>query len=128
VVLNTHTLDPTIIVETVRTTRHLMGAVAGDTPYEIISCIPHLEAIFFEASIDLHRIFPDDSVFVLQFAKTQPKNQLDLLFEKGGGPRNLRGFLDELTAADIVTLRASYPLHQLMEFLTKNLKLAIPRP
>ena len=48
VMLDTDTLDPTIIAETIQTTRHLMGAVAGDTPFDIIYCIPHIEVIFFE--------------------------------------------------------------------------------
>jgi hypothetical protein len=99
VMLDTDTLDPTIIAEIVQTTRHLIGAVAGDTAFDIIYCIPHLEAIFFEASVDLQRIFPNfDHVYILQFAKTQPKDQLNVLFEKGGGPRRLNQFLDELTS------------------------------
>src|SRR5438105_1575841 len=73
VMLDTDTLDPTIIAETIQTTRHLVGAVAGDTPFDIIYCIPHIEAIFFEDVAALQRIFPQfGNVFILQFAKTQP--------------------------------------------------------
>src|SRR6266446_5657451 len=71
VMLDTDTLDPTRITETIQTTRHLMGAVAGDTPFDIIYCIPHIEAIFFEDATALQRIFPQfGNVFILQFAKT----------------------------------------------------------
>src|SRR5262249_47449655 len=73
VVLDTDTLEPTIVAETIQTTRHLMGEVAGDTPFDIVYCIPHIEAIFFEDTTALQRIFPQfGNVFILQFAKTQP--------------------------------------------------------
>jgi hypothetical protein len=107
VLLDTDTLDPTIIAERIQTTRYLMAAVAGDTPFDIIYCIPHLEAIFFERTTALERIFPHfDKVFILQFAKTQPKDQLELLFQRGGGPKTLNAFLDQLTSDDVQKLRA----------------------
>jgi hypothetical protein len=125
VMIDTDTLDPTIIAETVGTTRYLMSAVAGETPFEIIYCVPHLEAIFFEAPIDFQRIFPNFSrVFILQFAKTQPKNQLDFLLKEGGGPGNLSDFLNELTADDIVKLQATYQIQHLMAFIKNNRELA----
>jgi hypothetical protein len=125
VVLDTDTLDPTIIAETIQTTRHLMGAVAGDTPFDIIYCIPHIEAIFFEDTTALQRVFPQfDKVFILQFAKTQPKDQLELLFEKGGGPKTLNAFLNQLTSDDVEKLRALYPIQHVMAFITNNTKIA----
>jgi hypothetical protein len=121
ILLDTDTLDPTIIVETVQATRHLMNAVSGGTPFDIIYCVPHLETIFFDASIDYRRVFPDfDVAFILQFAKTQPKEQLSRLLEIGGGPRTLHDFLRSLTADDLVKLRAQYPIHQLISFILKN--------
>jgi hypothetical protein len=121
VLLDTDTLDPTSIVEIVQTTRYLLAAVAGDTPFDIIYCVPHLELIFFEAGLDLKRIFPNyNGVFMLQFAKTQPKNQLELLFEKGGGPRNLRDFLAALTSEDADKLRSVYPIQHLISFVSNN--------
>ena len=125
VMLDTGTLDPTIIAETIQTTRHLMGAVAGDTPFEIIYCIPHIEAIFFEDTTRLQRVFPRFShVFILQFAKTQPKDQLELLFQKGGGPKTLNAFLDQLTSDDVEKLRALYPIQHVMTFITNNAEIA----
>jgi hypothetical protein len=125
VVLDTKTLDPTIIAETIQTTRYLMAAVAGDTPFDIIYCIPHIEAIFFEDTTALQRIFPQfGSVFIRQFAKTQPKDQLEVLFQKGGGPKALNAFLDQLTSADIEKLRASDPIRQVMAFITNNTEIA----
>jgi hypothetical protein len=125
VMLDTGTLDPTLIAETVQTTRYLMGAVAGDTPFDIIYCIPHIEAIFFENTTPLERVFTQfRNVFILQFAKTQPKDQLELLFQKGGGPKTLNAFLDQLTSDDIEKLRASYPIQHVMAFITNNMQIA----
>jgi hypothetical protein len=124
VMLDTDTLDPTIIAETVQTTRHLMAAVAGDTPFDIIYCIPHIEAIFFEDTTALQRLFPHfGNTFILQFAKTQPKDQLELLFQKGGGPKTLNVFLDQLTSDEVEKLRASYPIQHAMAFIRNNTKI-----
>jgi hypothetical protein len=125
VLLDTDTLDPTIIAERIQTTRYLMGAVAGDTPFDIIYCIPHIEAVFFEDTTALQRIFPQfRSVFLLQFAKTPPNDQLELLFQKGGGPKTLNAFLDQPTPDDVEKLRAMYPIPHVMAFITSNTKIA----
>src|SRR5690242_15935279 len=58
VMLDTDTLNPTIISERIQATRYLMGDAAGDTPFDIIYCIPHIEVIFFEDTAALQRIFP----------------------------------------------------------------------
>jgi hypothetical protein len=129
VILDTDTLDSTIIVEMVQTTRHLMAVAAGDTPFDIIYCIPHIEAIFFEDTTALQRLFPHFSnVFILQFAKTQPKDQLEVLFEKGGGPKTLSAFLDQLTSDEVEKLRALYPIPQVMAFITNNMEVAAQQP
>jgi hypothetical protein len=129
VLLDTDTLDPTIIAERIQTTRYLMGAVAGDTPFDIIYCVPHIEAIHFEDTAALQRIFPHfGNVFLLQFAKTQPKDQLELLFQKGGGPRTLNAFLNQLSSEDVEKLRASYPIQQVMAFITHNTEIAASEP
>jgi hypothetical protein len=121
VMLDTDTLDQTIIAERIQTTRYLMSAVAGDTPFDIIYCIPHIEAIFFEDTTALQRIFPHfGSVFIRQFAKTQPKDQLEVLFQKGGGPKTLEAFLEQLTSDDVEKLRALYPIQHVMAFITNN--------
>jgi hypothetical protein len=126
VIFDTDTLDPTIVAERIQTTRYLMGAVAGDTPFDIIYCIPHIEAIFFEDTTALKRIFPQfGNVFILQFAKTQPKDQLELLFQEGGGPKTLNAFLKQLTSDDVEKLRASYPIQHVMAFITNNTKIAV---
>jgi hypothetical protein len=123
--LDTDTLDPTIIAERIQTTRYLMGAVAGDTPFDVIYCVPHIEAIFFEETTTLRRVFPHfDNVFILQFAKTQPKDQLELLFQKGGGPKTLNSFLAQLTSDEVEKLRALYPIQHVMAFITNNAEIA----
>ena len=125
VLLDTDTLDPTIIAETIQTTRHLMGTVAGDTPFDIIYCIPHVEVIFFEDTGLLKRVFPQfDGVFIREFAKTQPKDQLALLFQKGGGPKTLSAFLDQLTSDDVEKLRAASPIRHAMAFIANNSQIA----
>jgi len=125
-VLDTDTLNPTIIAENIQTTRYLMGIVAGDTPFDIIYFIPHIEAIFFEDTTLLRRIFPQfDDVFIRQFARTQPKDQLEVLFQEGGGPKTLNAFLGQLTSADVEKLRSAYPpIQQVMAFVTNNTKIA----
>jgi hypothetical protein len=125
VMLDTDTLDPTIIAEKIPITRYLMAAVAGDTPFDVICCIPHIETIFFEDTTALQRIFPQfDKVFIRQFARTQPKDQLEVLFQKGGGPKTLNAFLDELTSDDVEKLRTSHPIQQVMAFITNNAEIA----
>lgn len=122
VLLDMDTMDPTAIAETVQTTRHLLRSVAGDTPFEVIYCVPEIEIIFFQDSIAFQRIFPQFNLFYIQqFAMTQPKKQLQVLFEKGGGPRNLRTFLNDLTSEEVESLRTMYPVQQLIAFLTSNL-------
>jgi hypothetical protein len=125
VILDTDTLDPTVLAERIQTTRYLMAAAAGDTPFDVIPCVPHMEAIFFEDTTALQRIFPHfGNVFILQFARTQPKDQLEVIFEKGGGPKNLNAFLDQLTSDEVEKLRALYPLQQVMAFIANNTKVA----
>jgi hypothetical protein len=125
VMLDMDTLDPTIVAETIQTTRHLMGAVAGDTPFDIIYCMPHIEVIFFEDTAMIQRIFPKfGNVFIPQFAKTQPKDQLELLLQRGGGPKTLSAFLDQLTSADAEKLRTTYPIEHVMAFVNNNTNVA----
>src|SRR5262249_7127487 len=122
ILLDTDTMDPTAIAETVQTTRHLLRSVAGDTPFEVIYCVPEIETVFFQDSIDFQRIFPQfEPFFIDPFARTQPKEQLQVLFEKGGGPRNLAAFLNELTSEEVESMRTKYPIGQLIAFITSNL-------
>jgi hypothetical protein len=128
VMLDTKTLDPTSVSETIQTARYLMADAAGGTPFEVIYCIPHLETIFFEDTAALQRLFPRfGDVFLLPFAKTQPKDQLDLLFQKGGGPRTLNAFLDQLTSGDVEKLRTSSPIQQVMGFIANNMEIAVSK-
>jgi hypothetical protein len=121
ILLDTDTLDPTVIAETVQTTRHLMQAVAGDIPFEVFYCIPHIEAVVFEDAVEFPRIFPQfEDVFILQFAKTQPKEQLEVLFAKGGGPRNFADFLSSLTSDEVNRLQSLYPIQPLIAFIAAN--------
>jgi hypothetical protein len=81
--------------------------------------------MFFEDTTALQRIFPQfDNVFILQFAKTQPKDQLELLFQEGGGPKTLNAFLDQLTSDDVERLRALYQIQRVMAFIRNNMEIA----
>jgi hypothetical protein len=125
VMLDTKTLDPTIISETIQTTRYLMAAVAGDMSFDVIYCIPQVEAIFFEDTAPLQRIFPKfGNDFIPQFARTQPKEQLEVLLQQGGGPRTLSAFLDQVTATDVEKLRSTHPIEQVMAFIANNTNVA----
>jgi hypothetical protein len=117
VLIDTESLEPSAIAETVTTTDQLLGAVAGGTPFRAIYCIPELEVVFFEAPIGLKRIFPHyDQHFFPMFAKTRPKEALQYLFKNGGGPTNLSQFLDDLTSEDVEHLRTTDPIKQLINF------------
>jgi hypothetical protein len=115
-------MDAVSIAEMVRTTRHLMESVAGQTVFDIFYCTPHVEMIFFDAGIDLKKYFPEfESAFILPFALTQPKGQLQVLFDRGGGPADLNSLLAQLTADDIRKLRSKYPIQHLMTFISNNM-------
>jgi len=121
ILFDTDTVDPTVIMETIQTTKQLVASVAGDIPFDIISFIPHIEAAFFEGSIDLQRIFPRfKKVSIQKVAKLQPKEQLRVLFEKGGGPRKLEEFLAHLTLDEVKQLQSKGPIHQLITFIKSN--------
>jgi hypothetical protein len=120
VLVDSDSLDPGVILETVKTMNQLLGALANSTPFEVIYCIPELEMIFFEAEIGLKRIFPHyDRDMFLMFSKLSPKKALQELFENGGGPTNLPELLDNLSPEDTERLRAMYPISQLMSFIHK---------
>lgn len=122
ILLDTDTMNPTAIAETVQTTRHLLHSVAGDTPFEVVYSVPTIETVIFQGSIDFGRIFPLFGAFFLKpFAATQPKEQLAVLFEKAGGPRDLPAFLNELTHEEVESLRTKYPIAQLISFISTNL-------
>ena len=117
VLVDTGSLDPSVILETTSTER-LLEAVAAGTPFKVVYCVPELEAVFFNAPSDLKRIFPNYQEGVYRmFAKTSPKEALEALFENGGGPKNLGEFLDHLTSEVAERLRRADPVHQLMDFI-----------
>ena len=128
VMVDTDSLDSEAISERYATISQLLAAVAGDTPYKVVLCIPVIEAIFFEAQGPLGRLFPKvdlDSYAMLY--KTQPREVLDLLFENGGGPKNLAKLLDGLTDKDVERLRVTGPIRQLSMFI-QEVAGAVGRP
>jgi hypothetical protein len=129
ILIDTDTMDPATIAELVQTTRYLMGAVAGKTPFDVIYCIPEIETIFFVDTAPLQRIFPQfEDVYFLQFASTQPKKQLEVLFQRGGGPPDLRALLDQLASEEIDRLRSTYPIAHVIGFITNNTQVGASKP
>jgi hypothetical protein len=127
--LDTDTLNATLIADMVQTTRYLMAEAAVGTPFDVIYYVPHIEAIFFEDTSGLERIFPDfKNAFILQFARTQPKAQLEVLLQRGGGPNDLDGFLSSLTTEEVEKVRSASPIKQVIEFITVNAKVAASKP
>jgi hypothetical protein len=109
------------IAEKVQSMKESVEAVAGDTPFDIIYCIPRIEAVFFDGVIDLQRVFPEfKHVFIPELAKTNPKRQLDALLEQGGGPGNLGTFLQQLTSKEVKRVQSKDPLRQVSTFITKH--------
>lgn len=120
-IYDTDTLNPAMIAETSEATRYLLYMVATGTPFDVLPCIPQLEAIFFEDVIDFRRIFPRfETAFLLRFAKTQPREQLQVLFEQGGGPGNMGDFLKQLTPDEQKKLQSKYPMAQLVDFIASH--------
>lgn len=116
-------MDSTIVAEMIQTTRHLMSSAAGDTPFDLIYFVPHIEAIFFADNAIPRRIFPQfDAVFIPQFGRTQPKDLLEFLFQNGAGPGNLQAFLDSLTSGEIEKLRAGPEIQNVIAFISNNTK------
>jgi hypothetical protein len=118
-VIDTESLEPSVIHDVVATTEQLLRMVAGATPFRVISCTPALEAVFFEGHLNLKKIFPHAEQQFLMFAKTSPKEALNFLFENGGGPKNLSEFLDRLLPEDIAKLQATYPIQHLVSFISE---------
>lgn len=120
-VFDTNTLDQAVITRTVQEVRGQMASAVVGVPYDVIWFTPHIEMVFFEGTVDLKRIFPHfKDVFVNKLANEDPKSQLQALFEKGGGPKKLSDFLDELTGEDVEKIRVEEPIYRLITFITNN--------
>ncbi len=121
IVLDTDTVDPALLIDKIQVTKQEIGSVAGDVPFDIIFFIPEIEAVFFDDSIDLPRIFPAfKKVYTRKVAKLKPREQLLALLENGGGPNTLSSFLDELTSEDVERLQAKEPIRQLIAFIRRH--------
>jgi hypothetical protein len=121
ILLATDTLEPSIIADTIRSSRSLMQSAAEDVAFDIIYCVPTIEVIFVESGLDLKRIFPNyENVFSVSLAKNHPRGQFKALLDDGGGPSTLRGFLDSLTLEDCKKVQQAYPIQHLMAFIRNN--------
>ncbi len=90
--------------------------------YDVVCCIPHVETVFFQGTIDLRRSFPRfKEVFVEKIARTNPKQQLEALFKEGGGPRTLSALLGKLKSDEVEQVRAKDPIHSVVAFIDNNI-------
>jgi hypothetical protein len=120
----TNTVDKKLSRKMVDEMKEEMASVEGETPFDVFCCIPHIEVIFFEANIDLQRIFPAfKTVLDRRLTKTDPKGQLEALFERGRGPSNLSCFLDHLTRAEEERVCYRAPIPKVIAFVIDNLAL-----
>jgi hypothetical protein len=123
VMVDTDSLESSAVQETQSTMQQLLGAVAGDAPFRVICCVPELEAIFFQANLDLKRLFPQsDTAFFLMYARSRPKDALKYLFQNGGGPKALPDLLGSLSRQDIDFLRSTGPIKELVEFISRMIQ------
>jgi hypothetical protein len=121
ILFDTDALDEAVIGEAFRAMKESVESVAGDVRFDIVSCIPNIEAVFFNGAVDLRRIFPEfEYALIPKLAKADPKRQLEALFENGGGPGNLDKFLAQLSSKEVKKLQAKGPIRQLATFIKKN--------
>jgi hypothetical protein len=118
---DSNTLDQAAIAEMVRGLKDQVASAAVGIPYDVACCIPHIEILFLDGALDLPRIFPRfKAVFTRKLAKTDPKRQLEVLFEKGEGPRTLTDFLGQLTPEELEQVRAEEPIQRIVTFVANN--------
>jgi hypothetical protein len=126
---DTDTLNQAAIADMVREMRDQVASAAVGVQYDFVSCIPQIEVVFFEGTIDLRRLFPHfKEVFVKRFARTNPRQQLEVLFKEGGGPTTLGAFLERLTSDEVEKVQAKDPIRRLVVFITNNRAPVRPPP
>lgn len=117
VLFDADSLEEGSIQDRVRTIEELLGAVAGRTPTRVIPLVPTIESLFFETGV-LTRIcgspLPDE-VRALQDGR--PREALDRLLRRAGGPNDIEALLRRLDDADKATIRATPPIRDLIAFL-----------
>jgi hypothetical protein len=123
VLVNTRTLDESLIQERVQMIQYLLRMAAAGVPTKLILFIPHIETLFFQARGLLTKVFgdplPEDVRLVAPYS---PRDALDRLFARARGPKNLRALVDSLDEAGRDALRATPPIRELITFLEDVLK------
>lgn len=117
--VDTDSIEETVVQEKVRTTEDLLKSVAGKLPVKVIPFIPTIEIIFFERPKILERIFGIEvKSELLLVARHDPKDAIAQLLESGGQRRQIGWLLDHFTDNDKEALRSTKPIHELIEFLS----------
>jgi hypothetical protein len=123
VLVNTNTLDESMMEERVQMMQELLRAAAAGVPTKFILFIPHIETLFFQARGLLTKVFraplPEDVRLVAPYS---PRDALARLFARSSGPKNVRALLESLDDAGRDALRATPPIRELIAFLQDALK------
>ncbi len=117
ILVDTDSVDERIIQDRLRSTQELLKAVAGGIPTRVILLIPSIESIFFAGGV-LPKFYGDplpEEVRVL--ARSSPKEALERLFARPGGPKNLQALRDNFGDDELAAIRATLPIRELIAFL-----------
>ena len=120
VLIDTDAVADSIVQERRETTEELLRDVAAGIPTKVILLVPHLEVIFFQAPGLIDKVFGNripDQVRLL--GRMDPKAALAELQSAPGAPRDVNRLLDRLDEADVLALRSTGPIKELVEFLTQ---------
>jgi hypothetical protein len=128
VLIDTDSVEQTIIQERIQTTEELLKLVSGRMPVKVIPFIPTMEIIFFQANGLIRKLYPStvtDELLLL--SQRAPKAALAQLCGQPFELPQLDSLLGQLDEQDIESLRASPPMHELIEFLSNVDSLAAKR-
>jgi hypothetical protein len=127
VLVDTDSVDRAIIHERLQTTEELLKSVSGRIPVKVIPLIPTIEALFFEAPGLMQKLFPSTVTSeLLLLAEHDPKEALSQLLGIKADLPLIGKLLDRLDDEDVEKLRATRPMAELLDFLSRVATTAAP--
>jgi len=100
--------------------------VAGNVPFKVILAVPEMEAIFFEDTAPLERVFghsiPES---VRMRADARPREALEQLLRQSTHIRTREELVSALTADDVRILQKAALIQELVDFLRHAHALAV---
>ena len=117
--VNSKTRDEGLIHEKLKTSEELLKMVSGKIPVKVITFVPGIESVFFQAPGVIERHFGGSpEKLLLLLALENPKEALEQLFtRKSSSPHDLDSLLNALTDEDISVLHMTPPIRELISFL-----------